>query len=105
MYKNSHQDDVTILYGSPLLDRFIWSGYASLIGEYTQNDLHYFFERKVTKKESSCSSCSSGGCGSSCSGGGDGGGCGGCGGGDKTTAFKKLKNVEVKLLRRQNKKG
>ena len=82
MYKNSHQDDVTILYGSPLLDRFIWSGYASLIGEYTQNDLHYFFERKVTKKESSCSSCSSGGCGSSCSGGGDGGGCGGCGGGD-----------------------
>lgn len=82
MYRNSHLNDVTIMYSSVVMDKFIWSGYASLIGEYTQNDLHYFFERKVTKKESSCSSCSSGGCGSSCSGGGDGGGCGGCGGGD-----------------------
>lgn len=82
MYRVSHRDEVTIMYSSAFLDRFIWSGYACMIGDQTYNDLHYFFERKRTKQDSSCSS---GGCGSSCSsGGGDGcgSGCGGCGGGD-----------------------
>lgn len=82
MYRVSHKDEVTIMYSSAFLDRFIWSGYHCMVGNQTYNDLHYFFERKQTKQDSSCSS---GGCGSSCSsGGGDGcsSGCGGCGGGD-----------------------
>ncbi len=84
MYRNSHQNDVTIFYSSSLLDQFIWIGCSCLKGRHAYNELNYFFERKSKKKESSCSSCSSGGCGSSCSSGGDGGGdgCGGCGGGD-----------------------